>query len=76
MWVAPARRILTVKTALDGTFSFRNVPPGDYLVGAVDDVEQGEWYDPGFLQRLLPTSMKVSIAEGEKKVQDIRVGGG
>ena len=76
MWVAPARRILTTKTAVDGTFSFRNVPPGDYLIGAVDDVEQGEWYDPTFLQRLLPASMKVSIAEGEKKVQDIRVGGG
>ena len=76
MWVAPARRILTVKTAVDGTFSFRNVPPGDYLMGAVDDIEQGEWYDPAFLQRLLPASMKVSIAEGEKKVQDIRIGGG
>ena len=76
MWVAPARRIQTVKTAVDGTFSFRNVPPGDYRIGAVDDVEQGEWYDPAFLQRLLPASMKVSIVEGEKKVQDIRVGGG
>jgi hypothetical protein len=76
MWVAPARRILTIKTASDGTFAFRNVPPGDYQLAAVDDVEPGEWYDPAFLQRLLPGSMKVTIAEGEKKVQNIRVGGG
>jgi hypothetical protein len=42
----------------------------------VDDVEQGEWNDPTFLQRLSPTAMKITIAEGEKKTQDVRVGGG
>lgn len=75
-WVGPARRILTARTAADGTYLFGNVPPGDYQLAAVDDVEPGEWYDPAFLQRLAPSAMKITIAEGEKKVQDIKIGGG
>lgn len=76
LWAAPSRRIMSVKTASDGTYSFRSVPAGDYQIAAVDDVEQGEWYDPAFLQRLVPSAVKVTIAEGEKKVQDLKIGGG
>jgi protocatechuate 3,4-dioxygenase beta subunit len=76
LWAAGARRILAAPSSSDGTFSFPTVLPGDYLIAAVDDVEQGEWWDPAFLQRLVPASMKISIAEGEKKVQDVKIGGG
>jgi hypothetical protein len=41
----------------------------------VDDVEPGEWFDPAFLQRLVPTAIKLTIGDGEKKTQDIHVGG-
>jgi hypothetical protein len=75
-WNAPSRRVLTTRTAKDGSFTFRRVPPGDYALAAVDDVEPGEWFDPAFLQRLVPSAIKVTIGEGEKKTQDIRVGGG
>jgi uncharacterized protein (DUF2141 family) len=75
-WSAPSRRVLTARTASDSTYTFRNVPPGEYLLAALDDVEQGEWNDPAFLQRLAATAMKITIAEGEKKTQDVRVGAG
>ena len=39
------------------------------------DVEPGSWYDPSFLQQLDTTSLRVSVGEGEKKVQNMRVGG-
>jgi Carboxypeptidase regulatory-like domain len=76
LWGPQSRRTLTSRTSTDGSFIFRNVPPGDYYLAAVDDVEQGEWYDPSFLQRLASGAMRVTMAEGEKKVQTIRVGGG
>jgi hypothetical protein len=75
-WVPPSRRILTARAASDGSFQFKNVPPGDYLMAAVGDLEPGEWYDPALLQRVIPTATKVSIADGEKKVQDLKAGGG
>ena len=75
-WYGQSRRILTARPGRDGAFTFPRVPPGDYALAAVDDVEPGEWYDPSFLQRLLPSAIKLTIAEGEKKVQDLKSGGG
>ena len=58
------------------TYVFKNLRPGEYQIAAVADVEPGEWYDPAFLQRIAPSATAVTIAEGEKKAQDIRIGGG
>ena len=33
-------------------------------------------YDPAFLEPLVPVSFKITIADGEKKTQDLRLGGG
>jgi hypothetical protein len=74
-WRAQSRRILTTRTASDGSYIFRSVPPGEYLLAPVDDVEPGEWYDPAFLQRVSAVALRVTIAEGEKKLQDVKVGG-
>ena len=53
----------------------RNLPPGDYFIVAVDDVEQGEWFDPAFLEKVRPDATRVSVSEGEKKKQDLRIQG-
>jgi hypothetical protein len=76
VWYSQSRRIRSFSPSTDGSYSFKNLLPGDYLLAVVDDVEPGEWFDPAFLQRLMPAATKISIAEGEKKVQDIRAGGG
>ncbi len=74
LWMPQSRRIQTVRPSVDGAFSFSNLPPGDYYLAAVDDVEPGAWFDPSFLQQLVPSSMKITIAESEEKRQDVRVG--
>jgi hypothetical protein len=76
LWLPQSRRIQGVRPSADGTYSFRSLPPGEYHLAAIDDVEPGEWFDPAFLQRLLPAAMKIAVADGEQKVQDIRIGGG
>ena len=50
------------------------MPPGEYRLVAVDDVEPGQWFDPAFLKELIGASMPVSLAPGEKRTQDIRTG--
>lgn len=74
-WLPRARRIQAMRPAADGAFAFRGLPSGDYHLAAIDDVEPGEWFDPAFLQRLLPNAMKLTLGEGEQKVQEIRIGG-
>jgi carboxypeptidase family protein len=73
LWSPQSRRIQGVRPGADGTFLIRSLPAGNYLLAAIDDVEPGEWFDPAFLQRL-PRAIAVSIADGEQKVQDIRLG--
>jgi hypothetical protein len=76
MWGPRARRVQAVRPGVDGRFSIKDLPPGDYYLSAVTEVEQEELQEPKFLDELVKASIKISIGEGEKKVQDLRMGGG
>jgi uncharacterized protein (DUF2141 family) len=71
-WRPQSRQIQVGRTDQAGTYRIRSLPPGDYLVIAVDDVEQGEWFDPAYLEEMRPAAKKVSLTEGEKKSEDLR----
>ena len=72
-WTPQSRRIQAARPATDGRFSFRDLPPGEYRLAAIGDVEPGQWFDPLFLRQLTAASMPVSIGEGERKTQDLRL---
>jgi hypothetical protein len=72
-WTPTSRRLRTVRPAADGKYVIGNLPPGDYLMTAVTDMEQGEQFDPAFLEVLSRSAIAVAIAEGEKKTQDLRL---
>lgn len=76
LWLAQARRIQAVRSSADGTFVFSGLASGEYVVAATEDVEPGEWYDPTFLQRLLPAGTKLAIGEAQQKTLDLKAGGG
>jgi hypothetical protein len=73
LWSPMSRRILQTRPAQDGKYTFRSLPSGDYLIAAVTDVEQGQWLDPAFLAQLVDAGAKITLADNEKKVQDIRI---
>ncbi|MCR4374521.1 MAG: carboxypeptidase-like regulatory domain-containing protein, partial [Acidobacteria bacterium] len=75
-WQPQSRRIQSARPGTDGRFTMRNLPPGDYMIVAVTDVEPGEWFDPEFLAELAQASMRVTLQDGEKKTQDLRLAGG
>jgi len=72
-WRPQSRTIMAVQPDQTGAYSFRGMPPGAYFLAAVDDVEQGEWYDPTFLQELQPGAVRVTINEGGTTARDLRV---
>ena len=73
-WVTTSRRIRYVRPGADGKFQVPNLPPGEYLVAAVNDIEPGEWFDPAVLDQLSRTAIALALVEGEKKVQDLKLG--
>ncbi len=73
-WQA-SRRIMSVRPDANGKFIFRGLPAGEYRVAATTDLEQGDLSDPAALETLLNQSAPVTLALGEKKVFDFKVGG-
>jgi hypothetical protein len=73
---ASTRRVRTARPGTDGQFVVSNVPAGDYRLAAVVDVAPGEASDPSFLDEVSATSIALTLHEGEKKIQDVRLTGG
>jgi hypothetical protein len=44
-----------------------------YLAAAVDYVEDGEWQDPEFLERLRESASRLTIRNGETKTVALRL---
>jgi protocatechuate 3,4-dioxygenase beta subunit len=75
-WTPQSRRIQSTRPATDGRYAFRNLPAGDYRLVPVYDPEPGSWFDPAFLQQLDSAAVRVSIGDGERKEQNLRVPSG
>jgi hypothetical protein len=72
-WSA-GRRILSTRPDATGRFMFRNLPAGDYRIAATTDLVQRDLQDTAALARLAEQSAPVSLAAGEKKTFDFRIG--
>ena len=72
-WTPQSRRILATRPSTDETFSFANLPAGDYRLIAVADVGQDQWLDRAFLRQLYGAAVSLKLADGEKKTQDIGI---
>ncbi len=75
LWLPNARRIRLVRPATDGSFTVPGLLAGDYAIAAAEDVDVTDLADPTFLAGLLASSYKLTLADGEKRHQDLRVGG-
>ena len=75
-WTLGSRRVQTARPSSDGKFTVKDLPPGEYYVCAVTAVDRTEAYDPAFLEQLVPVAFKITVADGEKKVVPLKLGGG
>jgi hypothetical protein len=72
LWSA-SRRVVRTRPASDGAFSFRNLPPGDYFVAAVADLEPGETIPAELLDEAVSGATKVTIAPGQRSLLPLRI---
>ncbi|HET9373078.1 MAG TPA: carboxypeptidase regulatory-like domain-containing protein [Vicinamibacterales bacterium] len=73
LWTNQSRRILSVRPATDGEFVIRALPAGDYLLAALTDLNAFDLQDGRFLRALAAAAVPVTIAEHERKRQDLRI---
>jgi hypothetical protein len=74
-WREPFRRVRAARPSTRGQFAFDDLPPGEYYVAAMTDVVSDAWRDPSFLDGVAAIAIRISIAPGEHRVQNLRIGG-
>jgi hypothetical protein len=75
-WTAGSRRVAHTRPANDGSFKITTLPPGEYYLCAVTDLDGDNVADEGFLAGLVGASTRLALGEGEKKQHDVRVPSG
>ena len=63
----------TVRPATDGAFAFHDLPPGEYFLAALTDIEPDAWQEPGVLDSLAAVAGRVTLNEGEAITQDFQI---
>jgi len=72
-WTPNSRYLKTARPDQGGRYKLNGLPPGEYRVIALDYVDQNEWNDPEFLERIRSRATTFSITEGETKSVDLRI---
>ena len=70
------RNLQPARPSSDGRYSLTGLRPGDYYLVALTEYEEDDLTDPAFLELLVPAAIRITLGEGEKMVQDLRLGGG
>jgi protocatechuate 3,4-dioxygenase beta subunit len=73
LWRPQARQIMTARPDQNGKFQIRGLPAGNYYLAVIDPLQQGEWFDPAFLEQQTADATRLSLVEGAARTQDLRL---
>jgi hypothetical protein len=73
LWRPQSRQIATARPDQTGQYKIRTLPPGEYYVITVDPAEQGEWFEPAYLEDHRIGAARVTLTESDSKTQDFRI---
>jgi hypothetical protein len=72
-WRVGSRRSQSTRPATNGRFVFSDLPAGEYFLAALTDLEIPAWQDGSFLEQAAKLAIRLTVAEGLKTVQDVRI---
>jgi len=75
MWISNGRRVRAVQPATDGSFIVGALPPGEYAIAAVENLDAQDLANVELLSRVVEAALKMTLVEGEKRRTDLKVGG-
>jgi len=75
-WEFESRRAVSARARDNGGYVIAGLPPGEYYLCALTEVDTTrQASDPSYFEELVQAAIKITLAEGEKRRQDLRVGG-
>jgi len=75
LWTEDSRRIRQAALGSDGHFRFTGLPSGEYYLGAVNRADLVNLSDTTLLEEIARVALRSTLADGEQKVQNLRLGG-
>lgn len=75
-WTAGSRRVQYVQPATNGSYVIAGLPAGKYYLAAVTELDTRELASAAFLESLIGSAIPVTLADGERKTQDVKLAGG
>jgi len=72
-WTYMTRFVRSARPDQDGKFTIRALPPDDYLVVALEYVENGQELDPEQLKVWAPLAAKVTLADGAAQSMPLKL---
>jgi len=77
LWsVGIRRRPIPQRPDTTGRFRMIDLAAGDYYLALIAEYDPAQLSDTTFLESLLPSAVKFTLKEGERKVQDVKLAGG
>jgi hypothetical protein len=73
LWRPQSRQIMTARPDQTGKYRIRGLPKGEYHLVAVDPAEQGEWFNPQYLDEHRQGASRVTLSDGDTKTHDFKV---
>jgi uncharacterized protein (DUF2141 family) len=74
-WGTASRRVASARSRDDGEYTITGLPPGEYFLCALTEIDSTrQTSDPSYFEDLAPAAIKITVGEGERKRQDLRVG--
>jgi protocatechuate 3,4-dioxygenase beta subunit len=75
LWSSPRRFSGAIRIGSDGHYRVAGLPPGAYYLAVVTVIEPQQTTDPVFLEQLMTGAIPIRLTDGQKVVQDLKVGG-
>jgi Carboxypeptidase regulatory-like domain len=73
LWRPQSRQIATARPDQTGKYRIRGLPPGEYYLATVDPSQQGEWFEPAYLDEHRAGAARIVLSEGDVKTKDFTV---
>jgi len=72
-WTEDSRFVRSARPDQEGKFQIRGLPPGEYLVVALEYVEEGMWNDPEYLDSIRRYGQKLTLGDTDSQTLTLKL---
>ena len=72
-WTEDSRYVRAARPDSQGQWQIKGAPAGEYFIVALDAVEDGQWFEPQFLESIRDHSTRLTLVEGQPQTAQLKL---